>query len=75
MEPKWIFGIVCVIVLGAIQVSAFILGIDGQVFAGTTGTITAIIGFLLGWNIVSPAQKATVKEVVETIINKQKPKD
>jgi len=69
MEPKWIFGITAVGVLGVIQCFAFVLGIDGQVFTATIGLITAIVGFLLGLNLPSPAEKKAFSEALTMIIN------
>ena len=71
MESKWIFGIATVLGLCAVQITAFILGIDGVVFAGTTGIITAIVGFLFGLNLTTPKKKV---DIITEYINATKPK-
>lgn len=73
IEGKYVFGSVAVGTLGTIQVIAFALGIDGQVLSMTTAGITAIITFLLGINITSPAQKVAVRETVTAILNNKPP--
>lgn len=75
MEGKYLFGCVCIITLGCIQIGAFALGIDGQVLSFTTTAIGGIIAFLLGLNITSPAQKTALKTAIDEIIEKTtKPK-
>lgn len=73
IEPKWILGMVAVCGLTAIQIVAFITGHNGQVLAITTGGIMTVIGFLLGVNVTSPAQKTAVREAITSIINNQPP--
>jgi len=51
MSEKWLFGIVSIIVLGVIQIAAFMLGIDGQLMIITTNAIVGIITFLLGMDV------------------------
>lgn len=72
MEPKYLFGSICVIILGVIQISAFILGVDGQVLAFTTAGITGLITFLLGINITSPATKTAIHESISEILDHYK---
>jgi hypothetical protein len=70
MEGKYVFTTVTVCVLGAIQIIAFVLGVDGQVLAFTTAGITALVSFILGLNITPPSTKAKIVEEI-TAINKE----
>ena len=71
MEIKWFFGFFCVGALTVIQLGAFVLGIDGQIFTATSSIITALITFLLGINIniakTTKAVTSTNMELIEQI--------
>lgn len=51
MDIKYLFAIITVIAVALIQMVAFALGIDGNVFSGTTAIITALIFYILGVEI------------------------
>jgi hypothetical protein len=73
MEIKWVFGFFCIAALTIIQLEAFVLGIDGQIFTATSSIIAALITFLLGINInVVKANKEVTRTNMELIeqINK-----
>lgn len=63
MDIKYLFAIITVISVTIIQLMAFALGIDGQVFAATLSVISALIGYILGIKIES--NKAT--EIIDLI--------
>lgn len=48
IEGKHIFGIVAIICITAIQISAFFLGHDGQIFTFCSMAIAAVVGAVLG---------------------------
>jgi len=51
MEWKWIFGVTAIVCFTALQIAAWYLGIDGQVFAFTTSAIAGLLTFLTGVNL------------------------
>jgi len=59
MNEKYLVGSVAIIVLGIIQITALLLGIDGQVMIILTNAIIAIISYLLGVDIT---QKKIIRE-------------
>jgi len=48
---KYIVGSVSIVTLGAICISCHTAGIDGTVTTAIVGTITAIVGGIIGLNI------------------------
>jgi hypothetical protein len=62
MENKTIIGLTGIIAMTALQMTAWLCGHNGTVFAFTSGVTGAIIGYFFGWerNV-----KATVKEFIE----------
>ena len=51
MNDRMIFSLVAITVVGAIQIAAFAVGMNGQVFNFTTLIIGAIVGSVLGISI------------------------
>ena len=70
MEIKWVFGFFCITALTVIQLYAFVLGIDGQIFTATSSIIAALITFLLGLNINQAKQKQYIAGLYNEIIQK-----
>jgi len=47
MDIKYLFAIITVICISILQMVAFYLGYNGQIFTACIGIITALIGFIL----------------------------
>jgi len=58
-EPKHIIGIVALCCFTGIQITAFVLGYNGQILTITTNALIAIIGYLLG---VDLTQKKVIQQ-------------
>lgn len=73
IEGKYIFGLGSIITLGLIQITAWLIGSNGQINTMITGAIIGIITFLLGLNLPSPAEKKAINDAITSIINQKKP--
>ena len=58
-EPKHIIGLVAMLCFCGIQITAFVMGYNGQILTITTNALIGIIGYLLGIDIT---QKKVLKE-------------
>lgn len=67
MDLKYLFAIITVIAVTIIQLFAFSQGIDGQVFAGCTGIITALIGYILGIEIKNKQNNTYLDQVYQKL--------
>jgi hypothetical protein len=62
MNDKMIFSLICIGIIGLIQVVAFLTGHNGAVFNFTAIIIGAIVGSVLGFTI---NLKGSVKKYVD----------
>ena len=73
IEGKYLFGIVAVLGLIGLQISAWYMGFNGQITSLCTAGISSLISFLIGLEILPPSAKKTINEAVVSIINAKKP--